>query len=549
MNKKVGSFAIFLMLFLMEGSFWASQEKPINDLLSQYKQTMEAMRQIALAIKDYSTDFGFVPRVASAEELGKLLRGAYIKNLPQDAWGHDFLYKFNETKPSQYWLASAGSDGLFEGFDQYGRWEPFQGQDIILTNEPSPWICAPNDKGLALPDVFRTLEQDEDYPTQLNPGAKQGIVRRPPPADFSFIHRGKLEALPTYDPNSDKGWQVDLRSTDISGLDLQNRLSDLLQAEFDSKTRWPASLPAGFDPAHLMEFGKNPGLGLGKLHQMGITGKGVGLAIIDQTLLVDHAEYKNQLRLYEEIHNPPGEAAMHGPAVASIAVGKTVGVAPGADLYYIAETHGLFQRDGFDWDFAPLAQSIDRILEINGHLPAAKKIRVISISVGWSPGQKGYAKVTAAVEKAKKAGIFVVSSSISETYDHKFYFQGLGREPMADPDSFNSYEPGSWWSQKFFSALAPPASGREMLLVPMDSRCTASPTGVDDYVFYRQGGWSWSIPYLAGLYALACQIKPGMTPELFWSEALRTGETIEIENNGKKYPLGKIVNPVKLLKR
>ena len=31
---------------------------------------------------------------------------------------------------------------------------------------------------------------------------------------------------------------------------------------------------------------------------------------------------------------------MHGPAVASIAVGKTVGVAPEADLYYISSVNG-----------------------------------------------------------------------------------------------------------------------------------------------------------------------------------------------------------------
>jgi hypothetical protein len=62
----------------------------------------------------------------------------------------------------------------------------------------------------------------------------------------------------------------------------------------------------------------------------------------------------------------------------------------------------------------------------------------------------------------------------------------------------------------------------------MDSRGTASPTGYDDYVFYRQGGWSWSIPYIAGLYALACQVKPDITPEVFWSKALETGDAVEI---------------------
>lgn len=400
-----------------------------------------------------------------------------------------------------------------------------------------------------MPDILQTTETGGDYQTHLNSGTNLGIIRHPQAADYSKIHRGKLEALPTYDANSEKGWQVDLRSTDVSGLDVSNRLHDLLHADFDSKTRWPKNLPQGFDPAQIMQLGRNPGLGLHHLHRKGITGKGVGIAIIDQTLLVDHAEYKDRLRLYEEIHNPTDVAAMHGPAVASIAVGKTLGVAPGADLYYIAETHGNFHNAKFDWDFSFLAQSIERILEINRQLPAANKIRVISLSVGWSPQQKGYADVTAAVERTRKENVFIVSSSIYETSGHRFFFHGLGREPMADPDTANFCRPGSWWSRKFFSGQPDAPQGVEMLLVPMDSRCTASPTEIDDYVFYRQGGWSWSIPYIAGLYALACQVNPEMTPELFWSEALRTGDTIEFENSGKKFSLGKIVNPLKLLKR
>jgi hypothetical protein len=151
--------------------------------------------------------------------------------------------------------------------------------------------------------------------------------------------------------------------------------------------------------------GKNPGLGVRALHRLGITGNGVGVAIIDQALLVDHVEYRDRLRLYEEIHNGDETAAMHGPAVASIAVGRTVGVAPGADLYYIAETHGSVESRQFVFDFVPLARSIDRILEVNRSLPATRKIRVLSISEGWSPRQKGYAEVTAAVERAMEGKV------------------------------------------------------------------------------------------------------------------------------------------------
>jgi hypothetical protein len=220
---------------------------------------------------------------------------------------------------------------------------------------------------------------------------------------------------------------------------------------------------------------------------------------------------------------------MHGPAVASIAVGKTVGVAPGADLYYIAETHGTFHPGGkFDWDFSHLAKSVDRIVEVNRRLAGKNKIRVISISVGWNPQRQGYTEIVAAVERAKKEGLFVVSSSLSETYDRKLFFHGLGREPQADPDWHESYRPGLWWTDQFYTWSVAAGAARETLLVPMDSRSTASPTGPSDYVFYREGGWSWSIPYIAGLYALACQVKPAITLEIFWAKAIETGDSVEI---------------------
>jgi hypothetical protein len=61
------------------------------------------------------------------------------------------------------------------------------------------------------------------------------------------------------------------------------------------------------------------------------------------------------------------------------------------------------------------------------------------------------------------------------------------------------------------------------------------------------GGWSWSIPYIAALYTLCCQVNANITPEIFWEEALKTGETIEIKRENKTYRLGKIANPVRLI--
>jgi hypothetical protein len=220
-----------------------------------------------------------------------------------------------------------------------------------------------------------------------------------------------------------------------------------------------------------------------------------------------------------------------------------VGVAPQADLYYIGSWTGDWGAgtNDFTWNFKYYAQAIRRILEINRQLPAGSKIRAIAMQVGWSPDQAGYDDINQAVKEARAAGVFVASSSIEQIYGFKF--NGLGRPPLGDPDQFASYEPGMFWAGRISSDSQ--LTGR--LLVPMDSRTTASPGGAGEYAFYRQGGWSWSIPYIAGVYTLAAQVDPAITPDRFWELALQTGKTIQITRDGKAVSMGPILDPLALV--
>ena len=124
----------------------------------------------------------------------------------------------------------------------------------------------------------------------------------------------------------------------LVNLDLRRYKKLLDEMPFDSLTKWPEpnKLPARFNPADLLEKGKYPGLGIKKLHQQGIDGRGIGIAIIDQPLLKNHIEYADRLVRYEQIDVKGVDIQMHGPPVCSIAVGKTCGVAPKASLYYYA---------------------------------------------------------------------------------------------------------------------------------------------------------------------------------------------------------------------
>jgi len=374
------------------------------------------------------------------------------------------------------------------------------------------------------------------------PAAK--IDRHPPSYKWNA---GKLSSLPIYHPDSSNPYQVDLRSADLSGLDLRGSLNDLLYADFDSQTVWPSAdrMPSDFDWKRIMELGKNPGLGIRGLHAHGITGRGVSIAIIDQPLIIVHKEYTSRFRLYEEINvTPDTSSQMHGPAVTSIAVGKTVGVAPEADLYYIA----TWAFDPSSWnpsspkrDFRFYAQAIRRILEINRQLPESHKIRAISMSVGWGPDETGYSEVTAAANEAEAIGMLVASSSIEDTHGYKI--NGLGRSPLANPDRFESYEPGLFWAKRFLDN----DQIRDSLLIPMDSRTTASFTGPDEYAFFRPGGWSWITPYLTGVYALAVQVDPTITPDRFLTLAMKTGRTIEFKQGDRTSSLGPILDPVSLI--
>jgi Subtilisin-like serine proteases len=393
--------------------------------------------------------------------------------------------------------------------------------------------------------------------TLLSPKNTLEIVKHQPIANWSSSLYEKLDSLPVYE-ESEISHEIELRQKDLSNLNLVDRLNDLKHIWYDTDTKWPAKLPEKFDPKKIMEKGMNQGLGIRQLQLKGITGKGINIGMIDAALLVDHQEYKDRVKLYEEIHCYDTMASMHGPGMASLAVGKNLGVAPAADLYFIGNTNTNFlENNQSELDFTSVAQAVDRMLEINKMLPKNDKIRVISMSMSFCPENKGYKELTAAIKRAKKAGIFVISCNLFETYNHQFWYQGLDRDPLADPEKTSSYHVipwKSWMSQikhvtgtdiyyeKEFNKYQP----KEILLVPMTSKTMASPTGLDDYSFSREGGWSSVEPYLAGLYAMACQVKPDITAEVFLSQAMKTGDKREFTNNNKKYT-GKIINPVKLM--
>ena len=335
----------------------------------------------------------------------------------------------------------------------------------------------------------------------------------------------------------------DLRGKDLSTKNLVDVPVDILRTtEFDTETIWPEKekLPKNFDPEKLLEESKNPGLGIKELHEQGITGQGVVVAIIDQKLDIGHPEYKNSVIDYKE-YDEAGkeEVSMHGPAVASLLVGKDCGVAPGARLVYKATPSGR--------SFLSEAQALKDIIEDNKNVPQNEKVRVVSCSIDYmlEKPEPGLDEWIDALKKAKELGIFVVDVGGNQI---DISFSGGG-----SPENKNDFENYLSWLRedegneelnkiisegnideilkklrevkkddlanisdidlrKKIEALLD--KRKKEIVVPSDYRTMASSWNKEgQYMYNGRGGISWSVPYLAGLFALVLQINPNIKRE------------------------------------
>lgn len=332
--------------------------------------------------------------------------------------------------------------------------------------------------------------------------------------------------------------ELDVRSCNISSWDLTQytvqELADVLS--FDSRTKFPprTKLPKGFDPHRILQNGKNPGLGVRNLHAQGITGKGVSMAIIDQNLLLGHVEYAPNVVFYEEdsFWNSIGAgASMHAPAVVSIAAGKSVGVAPAARIFAFA---GKFKVNAGIFDARPVATMLHRVAELNAQLSADKKIRVVSISRGFDKRDLGSEEFNAAKNALEKDGVAVFITNDVDTLSRG--------HSLNDPENTANYCRPAYWSGDVSSLSA----DMQEVVVPTDFRTTASPTGTNDYVHYANGGLSWAVPYVAGLYALGVQVYPQLTKEIFMKAAHETATVRNCEYEGEKFSMP-LVNPANLI--
>jgi serine protease AprX len=347
---------------------------------------------------------------------------------------------------------------------------------------------------------------------------------------------GKRSSFQTVRPVKSVEQYDDVRWKDLSKLDLSARKGLVPTLRFNQKTIWPQpdKMPPGSKPDKVLKEAMNPGLGIRKLHRQGITGKGVSVAIIDQPLYLDHPEFAGKIAAYHDV-GCELESSMHGPAVASLLVGKNCGTAPDARLYYVA-------APSWKKDTAYKAKALDWIIEQNKNLLASKKIRVVSVSAApsgpGSPFEKNQKMWDRACTRAEAAGILVLYCTAHHGFISPCWYDRNA------PESVIRCNPGLPGRE--------PRKYTGRILVPTSPRTTAEEFDRGDfsYQYCSRGGLSWAIPYCAGVLALGWQIRPGIGPEqmkdlLFKSAYIhKSGERIINPNGFIRLVRMAKVNPV-----
>ena len=254
--------------------------------------------------------------------------------------------------------------------------------------------------------------------------------------------------------------------------------------------------------AKILENGKAPGLGIKRLHAQGVTGEGVAVAIIDQPLLLDHPEYAGKIERYHAIGMTEKDhrSTMHGPAVASLLAGETIGTAPGARLTFVALK--FWERNASEQG----AEALDWLIEQNRALPESERIRAVSVSADFTNAENfDHPEIwEAAVKRAQEAGILVLDCRTG--YDTCAFWPSY-----FDPERRDDITGSRIGTPDGDFLECPPGA----LGVPVGYRTTAEVYDDGDYSYSYDaiGGHSWAVPYGTGVLALGWQVNPSLTGE------------------------------------
>jgi serine protease AprX len=290
-------------------------------------------------------------------------------------------------------------------------------------------------------------------------------------------------------------------------------------------------------------------VGANALNAQGLTGKGVGVAVIDSGITGDHPDFKNAdgtSRVTNVVVNSgavlPGDPIGHGTHVAGIIAGNSnnrpagdqdkgayMGVAPEADIIALKTADDLGNSTVLDVINA-LQFVVDYRTDLN--------IQVVNLSISSdTPGSYKDDPLDAAVEFAWHAGVVVVAAvgNRGNAADAAQYAPGndpfvisvgaADEQGTANPadDTLADFS-SRGVTQDGFSKPDVVAPGAHITapLAPLGAFSIMCPNCITpDLQYFTMGGTSMAAPVVSGAAALLLQARPDLNPDQV--KALLTG--------------------------
>lgn len=274
---------------------------------------------------------------------------------------------------------------------------------------------------------------------------------------------------------------------------------------FSTKTVFPDKHPFHFDKSiyHVDDDIK-------KMHDIGIDGSGINVAIIDFTFETIPNELKECLVYYKE-YNENTEVHFHGTTVASQLCGKNLGVAPKASLWFYGTGQGgnNIKKDAL--------LALKDIYEQNQR---GANIKVINISGSVYRQNPEFIEI---YKNLLNQGCYIIDSLLFD-------------------ENFTSINQDANTGELYYSDWQLLSMGNELaskIAIKTGGKMTPLVTTEKDYLYCGQATYSWSIPILAGYFILALQIKPELTYDEFVDLA-RT--TVKNENGIMLFDIVSVIN-------
>lgn len=251
-----------------------------------------------------------------------------------------------------------------------------------------------------------------------------------------------------------------------------------------------------------------------KLHEEGINGEGINVAVIDFSFDVIHDELKDCLVYKKDCRDEYG-VHFHGSTVATQLCGKNLGVAPNAKLWFYGTGQG---------SEATLVDDYVALRDIYEKNKQGANIKIINISASVYRENSEYKEI---YEKLLEQGCYIIDSL---TFGDKF--TSINQDCITKDYYYSDGQLASMEQYKYCDNIAISTGGKMTPLV----------TTTSDYLYCGQATYSWAIPKLSGYFALALQLNPDLTYQEFEQLAIDTAKEI---NGIKMFNINGIIEKLK----